>query len=52
MIKYQQSIILICTDPVFLEGIYKKAGRAGLPIKPELLHWVPYKKNPRLLEKP
>jgi hypothetical protein len=51
MIKYQQSVILICTDPAFLNMIYQKAGRPGLPVHVDLLHWVPFKKNSRITDK-
>lgn len=44
MIKYQQSTPLICTDPAYLDLIYRQAGRPGLQVKQDLLHWVPFKK--------
>ena len=28
----------------YLDLIYAKAGRPALPVKRELIHWVPYKK--------
>lgn len=37
-------------DMDYLSLIYDKAGRPGIPVKRELIHWVPYKK-PKGLEK-
>lgn len=31
-------------DLGYLELIYSKAGRPGLPVKKECIHWVPYKR--------
>ncbi len=50
MIKYQTSTPYICTDPKYLDQIYKKAGRPGIPVKTELLHWVPFKKGKDLIK--
>ncbi len=33
----------ICTDPKFLDQLYKEAGRPGLAVVREKIHWVPFK---------
>ena len=40
---------MICTDVNYLNAIYLKAGRPGLPVNTDLLHWVPYKKGKEIV---
>lgn len=34
---------MICTDPVILNEIYNSAGKPGVPVNPNKIHWVSYK---------
>ncbi|KRX00326.1 Chromo domain protein [Pseudocohnilembus persalinus] len=43
LIKYQPGEVSICTDPDYLEKLFKEAGRPGVPVHPEKIHWVPYR---------
>ena len=33
----------ICTDEAYLAAIYKSAGRPGLRVLPEKIHFIPFK---------
>jgi len=43
LINYSQGQYLICTDSKVLDQLYKQAGRPGLPVETEKLHWIPFK---------
>jgi histone acetyltransferase HTATIP len=43
LIRYTQGQHIIISDKALLDALYKKAGRAGYPLDPDKLIWVPYK---------
>lgn len=43
MLKYAQGQLLLCADPAFLKELYKAAGHPGKPLRPELIHYIPFK---------
>ncbi|KRX01037.1 Chromo domain protein [Pseudocohnilembus persalinus] len=42
LIKYAQGKVAICTNRTYLDKLYNEAGRPGLPVYPDKIHWVPY----------
>ncbi|KAM3144269.1 hypothetical protein pb186bvf_003731 [Paramecium bursaria] len=51
LIKYQSAQPLICMDMDYLDKVYVQAGRPGIPINKDNIHWVPYKKLKNINEK-
>ena len=43
LLRYHEGQHIIVADGNILDQLYKKAGRAGYPLKPEKLIWTPYK---------
>ena len=43
ILKYSNGQPYICTDEKYLAEMYKKAGRPGLRVVPENIHFIPFK---------
>lgn len=43
IIRYHQGQHVIVSDVNIMNELYKKAGRPGHPLDPDLLYWTPYK---------
>ena len=43
MVKFVGGEIYMCTDPQYLDQLYKESGRPGLPVVREKIHWTPFK---------